>query len=261
MGYEIFDDIVCITLEGNTERQELVEKTLKSLGIKFRFYVAKKHPRGGRVGCFESHMNVTRECYQSGKQKVLIFEDDVVPSPAYSPELLNQATTFMTTNTTWEIFQLGWGFWFDTTNSSVTSALIKSIYQLIIAKNVAPHVYQHTAVLLHAYCLSRAGMKRILDNYEPELNRPDKEVLQPDEFTVRLFNSTGRAYCIAPFLFDQRWCLTSNNIARSYSEKIIRLFQCNGETTGVFYVISLLLLYRNIVLVIILCVLLYIFFR
>ena len=41
VGYEIFDDIICITLEGNTERQRLAKETFAKIGIEPRFYVAK----------------------------------------------------------------------------------------------------------------------------------------------------------------------------------------------------------------------------
>ena len=95
MGYEIFDEIICITLEANTDRQKSAIEVFKKLNIPVKFFVAKRNPRGGRVGCFESHIQVIQDCYNNDKKQVLIFEDDLTPTIAYNETLVNKATEFM----------------------------------------------------------------------------------------------------------------------------------------------------------------------
>ena len=251
MGYEIFDDIKCITLEGNSDRQELVEKTLSSLGIKFTFYVAKRNPRGGRIGCFESHMYVIREAYQKGHQKILIFEDDVIPTPAYSNTLLNIATNFMQTNTNWEYFQLGW-----TINLELSP--LSPFVPYLLSKEISPHIYNFSGVLTHSYAISRKGMKRLLDIVDniDLYSVSDTDFPHLDIYMSKLFYKEGTSYCIAPILFDQRWCLPTDNIAHTYLEKIFRLFQCSVEGISLMYSISLLIYYRIRICICILIVLL-----
>jgi hypothetical protein len=238
MGYEIFDTITCITLAGNTKRQNLVKETLNKLDINFEFYIAQKHPKGGRVGCFDSHINVVREAYNKRAQYILIFEDDVIPSPGYSELLLNKATEFMKQNTDWEIFQLGWVF-----NVVDDKELLPIITKLATVKEVSPNIFDTIGLGGHAYCLSYSGIKKIIDNYEQVLYNESKNVIHYDKFLVNIFKNN--AYCIAPIIFDQHWCLQSDNIPYGLLEKYGRKFQCITEVTKIMYILSLLFLYRK----------------
>lgn len=94
--YSAFSKIVCITLEDQVQRQESTRKLLTSLGIPFEFYYVKRHPRGGRVGCFDSHVRVIRQALQEGHPNILIFEDDVRTTPGYDINVIKEATHFMT---------------------------------------------------------------------------------------------------------------------------------------------------------------------
>ena len=251
MGYEIFDDIICITLEGNTERQKLTTNTLSSLNIPFRFYVAKRNPRGGRIGCFESHINVIQECYNNNYQRVLIFEDDIVPTPSYSNRLINNATDFMKTNTNWEIFQLGY-------SCDVFKNTQLSILAFLTAKEVRPNIYNTYGLTTHAYCLSRNGMGKIINTGRLMLTQNDKEIPQIDRFYCDTL-SHDKWHCLAPMIFDQRWCLGTDNIPFDIQETILRKFTCLAESLKVLYVISVLLHYRLYILIIILTTILFIF--
>jgi GR25 family glycosyltransferase involved in LPS biosynthesis len=236
IGYEIFDDIICITLEGNTERQRLAKETFTEIGIEPRFYVAKRSPRGGRVGCFESHINVINDCYNKGYERILIFEDDVVTTLGYNNKLVNEACTFMKTNEDWDIFQFGYSL-LDTDDS-----FIKTSMKYLISERVSPNIYKSIGILTQSYCLSRSGMSKVLKNIEV-LNLPDDQVPHFDRYLIKtLYNEN--CYIIAPELFDQRWCLGTDNKSFNLTEIILRKGQCLLENNKVTYILSLVLLNR-----------------
>ena len=221
VGYEIFDDIICITLEGNTERQRLAKETFAKIGIEPRFYVAKRSPRGGRIGCFESHMNIINDCYNKGYERILIFEDDVVTTPGYNTKLMNEACNFMKTNSDWDMFQLGYSL------INIDDSFIKTSMQYLISEQVSQNIYKNIGSYLQSYCLSRSGMTKVLKNIEI-LNLPDDQIPQVDIYVYyNLYNEN--CYIIAPALFDQRWCLTSDNIPYDTLEKFLRKGQCLQE--------------------------------
>jgi GR25 family glycosyltransferase involved in LPS biosynthesis len=252
MGYEIFDDIICITLEGNTDRQKLTTETLSSLNIPFRFYVAKRNPRGGRIGCFESHINVIQECYNNNYQRILIFEDDIIQTPSYSNKLVNIGTDFMKTNTTWEVFKFGNGIYL---HESVTH-----IFEYFLSKEVTKHIYNYSGVLTHAYCLSRSGMEKILKNAYNVLNLNESKI---DQIDIYFYNTLSKknSYSLAPMIFDQRWCQQTDNIPKGIAETLFRKYQCFAETMNLFYCWSLLLYYRLYILIIILITMLFIIMK
>jgi len=170
---------------------------------------------------------------------ILIFEDDVIPSLGYSDILINKATDFMKKNKNWDIFQLGWVF-----NIVDTKEVLPIITKLATVKEVLPNIFNIIDLGGHAYCLSYSGMKKILDNYEQVLyNNETTNVIHYDKFLVNIF--THNAYCIAPIIFDQQWCLHSDNIPYDIIEKTGRKFQCIAEVTKSMYVLSLLFLYRK----------------
>jgi GR25 family glycosyltransferase involved in LPS biosynthesis len=247
MGYEIFNTITCITLAGNTKRQDLAKKNLNGLGINFEFYIAQKHPKGGRIGCFDSHINVIREAYNKRAQRILIFEDDVIPSPGYSEQLLNKATEFMKKTTDWNIFQLGWVF-------NVVDDKLPIITKLVTINEVSPNIFDTIGLGGHAYCLSYSGIKKIIDNYEQVLYNESSDVIHYDKFLVNIFKDN--AYSLAPIIFDQHWCLQSDNIPYGLLEKYGRKFQCITEVTKIMYVLSLLFLYRKEIVALLLSIIL-----
>ena len=240
VGYEIFDEIICITLKCNVERQNLVKKTFKQIGILPTFYVAKKSPRGGRIGCFESHLNVINECYNKGAERILIFEDDVITTPGYSTELINEACTFMKNNQDWDIFQLGYEIY------DIDNGFFGELLSYIASEKVGntQNIYKFFQSTTHSYCLSRSGM-RILLKYSYYLNNLDDEVPHFDVIIKKNSKTANyKCYGIAPMLFTQRWCLKSDNIAFSKLEKIFRNFICVMEISNFGYINSLLLAYR-----------------
>jgi GR25 family glycosyltransferase involved in LPS biosynthesis len=249
MGYEIFDDIICITLEGNTERQQSAIKVFKDLNIPVKFFVAKRNPRGGRVGCFESHIQVIQDCYNNNKKRVLIFEDDIIPTIAYNETLVNNATEFMKNNDTWEMFQFGYALRID---------IFSNLFKFLFSKSLKPNIYNFIGVTAHSYCLSRLGMSKILKHAYKVLERNTVEIPQVDVFYTNTL-SPENSYCIVPMIFDQKWCMPTDNEPFDLIEKIFRKGQCLFETTNLLYVCSLILLYRIYILIILIIIAIYIF--
>ena len=50
---------------------------LSSQGFDPTLFHAKRHPKGGRIGCFESHFSIYKAALKRGDPYVAIFEDDV----------------------------------------------------------------------------------------------------------------------------------------------------------------------------------------
>lgn len=86
-----FGSIVCISL--------------RDIDCPFRFHLVERDRRGGRVGCFTSHIEVIREAYDRGQKSVMIFEDDVVATPAYNSKIIREICRYLE----WELVQFGYG--------------------------------------------------------------------------------------------------------------------------------------------------------
>ena len=84
-------------------------------------------------------------------------------------------------------------------------------------------------------------MKRLIDYIDDFLKRND--YVHYDKLFCDVFKKQ-KAYCVVPLLVDQKWCLTSDNIAITENDKIARKFQCMAETCKIFYYISLIVVYR-----------------
>ena len=65
--------IVCINLKERKDKYANVKKVFDKLKINVEFYFAEKHPTSGRVGCFESHINVIKQSYNNNDKIILIF--------------------------------------------------------------------------------------------------------------------------------------------------------------------------------------------
>jgi glycosyl transferase family 25 len=92
---DFFNDIVCINLRSRPDRRQYMTSLLNKLEIPCRFHTVTKHPKGGRYGCFESHIQVIQECYNKGDKYIIVLEDDIVPSQSYSKTLFKHAIQFM----------------------------------------------------------------------------------------------------------------------------------------------------------------------
>jgi hypothetical protein len=207
--YNFFDKIICINLKSRPDRYESSLKEFKKLNINnVEFYFAEKSSKGGKYGCFESHINVIKKCYNEGYYNILIFEDDLRPSNFYNIELLNESIEFMKNNN-WDIFYLGYFIG----NDDIFDNILIS-YNII--KN---NIIQYNPCATHAYCLNRNSMKKILSTYEQYIETLHLDVYYCDR---KLFTN----YCVIPLMFEQHYCYDIDNQIDTIKEYCIRRTQC-----------------------------------
>lgn len=109
----------------------------------------------------------------------------------------------------------------------------------IFAQKVSKHIIKYAGNLAHAYIVSRIAMKQILAEYE-KLTSWNKFV-HIDAWYTKIFDNS---YCVVPILFDQRFCLPSNNTPVDQIETIARHIQCSAEHYKIFFWLSMLPYYR-----------------
>ena len=68
----------CLTLRETPERTEAAKTQFTALGLTVEFFIADKHPQGGRYGCWDSHVRIWKLAQERGEDIVVIFEDDVL---------------------------------------------------------------------------------------------------------------------------------------------------------------------------------------
>ena len=178
--WSAFDDIICINLIDRDDRYKAAQKVFESLQIPVRFHRVKKDPNGGEAGCYSSHLEVIRDSYQQGYQRVLIFEDDAIPTAAYSPTRMTECIDFMKTNSDWDLFFLGYVHNFHHMFSSNM-------------RPVAGNIVKINGFATSSYCINRKFMKYLLDNY------PTYQGTAID----LSFYGKGDQYSIYPMLFRQ----------------------------------------------------------
>lgn len=193
--YNFFDQIHCISLKSRDDRYRAAQDTFNKLGIKnVKFYRPEKHPTDPTIGCFESHLHVVKESYEKNHKYILIFEDDAVPTKDYDPSLIQEGINFMKNNPNWEIFMLGYGDF--------------ALSMVPVTKNIV----KLQALMGHAYCLSRRGMKKVV---EDGLNFLYRKRILPG---IKVFRGIDAFYSIKlkmfglyPMQFDQNWSLGTDN--------------------------------------------------
>jgi len=135
--YHYFDDIVCINLQSRPDKRALAQRTFENCHIPARFFTAQKHALGGRIGCFDSHIRVISEAYMNGKKNIIVFEDDVKPSPSYSLKDVANLVDFLQTRNGVDILYLGF---FPMRQSTL------SLFQFLAAESVSEHLQRMLTV-------------------------------------------------------------------------------------------------------------------
>ena len=227
--YHTFGQIVCITLADRPDRRAHAEASFRAispaLARRVRFFVAQRHPGGGIHGCFDSHVRVVRAAYDAGVQRLLVFEDDVRPTPSYADAHVAHACRFMDAFPgAWDIFYLGY--------FPINLAPGGTPFVAAPAVPHWPHIVRYNALAAHALVYSRAGMERALATYEPYIGR-----MHYDIYLARYANITG--FCYTPMLFDQHMCLPSDIGPANRMEAIGRRAQCLADRSMVSYRVSL----------------------
>lgn len=220
-----FNDIVCINLRSRPDRRTYMTSLLKKLKIPCRFHTVTKHPKGGRYGCFESHIQVIQDCYDAGNECIMILEDDILPSQSYSNNLFKNAIEFMKSHKEdWDIFYLGY----------IPMDGNLRPHSFLGSQVVSKHIVKYNPLATHAYCLQRSGMKRILDSYKMYIGKTHFDI-----FLSRL-GPKMRSYCIIPMLFEQKLCFAHDNSTHTPWEWLARIMQCDIEKNTILHRVSMI---------------------
>lgn len=225
--YNYFDRITCINLVHRKDKRNRVSKVFEKLQIPVQFYRAQLHLKGGRYGCFHSHINVIQEAYNDGMHNILIFEDDVVPSPSYCLHSMVRAISFIAdSKNNVDIFQFGYMPFVDESGAIVP-------YFNSPFTDTQRDVIKITCTGAHAYCLTRNGMLKILSS-------DWKRHIDDAHFDVFLVGLQLNGFCFVPTLFDQYSCLGTDNKPRTWQESVVRNFACTADTVSLFHKATLL---------------------
>jgi GR25 family glycosyltransferase involved in LPS biosynthesis len=188
--YKLVDEIYCINLITRNDRYETMNQFASSEDIKITYFRPERHPKGGRMGCFTSHLKIIKHAYDTSQNMILIFEDDIIKTESYNKINHDEIVSLIKNNKNWEILQLGW---FDIFNS------------LFNIKKESTNISQFGSRLTSSYIINRKGMKRILDTYKEYI-----DTYHVDRYYQLIFDKT--MYNIIPIIFDQDRKSVRNNI-------------------------------------------------
>jgi GR25 family glycosyltransferase involved in LPS biosynthesis len=237
--YNAFDRVICINLSTRQDKKQSVSKVFEALNIPVQFYTAQPQPqKGGRYGCFHSHISVINKAYEDGLDTILIFEDDVVPSPTYNEASVEKAIAFLLDNKEHvDILQLGYLPFISASGTIMPYVNAQFVDDDRTFMKITPAGF-------HAYCLTRRGMHNIVNS--------DWKSKMEDEHVDIFVSSLGlNGYCFVPTLFDQYSCLGSDNKSQSFIESIGRKFQCSSDKIYLMHKLSVLKKYSDLLMSII----------
>tara|TARA_R110001632_G_scaffold50169_2_gene125281 strand:+ start:1522 stop:2295 length:774 start_codon:yes stop_codon:yes gene_type:complete len=231
MNSSIWDNfclIKCINLKERIDRYESAKRVFDEYNIPVEFHKVDRHPDGGVVGCFTSHIEVITEAYEKGCENVLIFEDDIQVGRGYIESHFEQMFQFMNENDNWDIMFLGWH----------PKILTHKTIQTVI-----PSVWKVNAFGGHAYILSRKMIEKMA--YK------EWEGIAIDVY----YADNDNAYALYPSVFIQRGATSDlvSNFSGSEKMKPVRAFMECWSTNINYPIYSLL---KTLIVIIVLIIIL-----
>jgi hypothetical protein len=106
-----------------------------------------------------------------------------------------------------------------------------SVFQFFAAETISDHFVRFNPFATHAYCLTRSGMAKILDQYQQAI-----DTLHYDWF---LSASKINKFCYVPVLFEQRFCMGTDNSIDTATDTAFRGAQRGFEQIYIMYIITL----------------------
>lgn len=233
MVYDYFEDIVCINLDISFDRRMQSQKYFNEYNIPARFYTVQKHPKGGRYGCFDSHMKIIKDAYERGLNNILVFEDDFMPTAAFTEEKIAEAVHFMRTHDDWDIFYLGYGtVKMDNRHLIPTSIVGADVYSI--------NIVQYNPHLTQCLCYSRKAMHKLLQEYQNYIEDYHLDICIASYMDFK-------NYCIVPMLFDQNFNMNYNIEPNNAIEAIIKscypfyaFCEANYKISALKYILNIL---------------------
>lgn len=107
-GWDSFDRIYCISLEGRADRRQAATAQFSKVGLdgKVEFVLVKPHPVNVEQGMYESHMTCLQKGLAAGAEHIVVFEDDIL-FDRFDPERFRQCTRFLSAHPDWKVLLLG----------------------------------------------------------------------------------------------------------------------------------------------------------
>lgn len=104
------DSVVVISVREAEERRKMIREKWSCDKIKLKFHIVDRQDNPTK-GCFISHIDTLREATQKNMSRVLVLEDDAVPTVSidYLVEKVNKDIRWLNNNKPdWEYFTLGY---------------------------------------------------------------------------------------------------------------------------------------------------------
>ena len=193
----------CINLIEREDRYDHCVNEFKKVEFfnDIKFIRNHRHPTSGRIGCFESHIQVIKDALYKGADYAFIFEDDFVFCNKDIQGLLKMLD-----------------------KHKMEFTISQKRMLLYIDEKVDKDLYTCSSLGLTFYIVSRKAMITILENYNMYKD------LHVDIFYNKLrIDNKLKMYCYKPIV--QSTCFSSDN---NWSDKFIfQLYQKISERTNI----------------------------
>lgn len=170
-------------------------------------------------------IQVILQAYGAGAKRLLVFEDDIVPTPAsQDPVVIQNAERFVREATNWDILYLGY--------LPVNQDWIRGSSFLFASYDPRfPGIVQYNPLFTHAFCYSHRAMQTILGKYEGAIGTIHYDVWLANKLALRNF-------CCVPMLFEQGLAASSSIPAHDLLEVVLRRMTYYTEKYMICYRIS-----------------------
>ncbi len=231
---QYFDKVLVLTVPRFTDRQKKVRDRLAGIDFEFFYGVDKNELddifindnylfdknsqlairqyfpplNAGEIACSLSHRNIYQAIIDNNWEKVLIFEDDVLPDFNNLPFIID---TLKDLPEDWELLYLGYlknekitigkklkQFWY-----SIMSRFGLSRMPLFMIKNSLPKKYSTNLLkagfhdCTHAYAITKEGAKKMIMTQTPVKYRADNLI------TALVLKGELNAYISKKYFFNQ----------------------------------------------------------
>jgi glycosyl transferase family 25 len=242
---QYFDKVLVLTVPRFKERQERVKERLEGIGFEFYYGIDKneltensihenyKHDKRktvtvslyskplnpGEIACSLSHRKIYQSMIDNNWERVLVFEDDVVPEFKNLSLLTNMIHELPPD---WELIYLGYlknerpgyrsqlkHFWYRIQSSLGFSKMPYSMVKNLLPKTFSPNLMRagyHDCT--HAYAVTLAGARKLLALQTPVQYRADNAI------SYLVLKKEINAFAGKPPLFHQEVFI--DNSSKSY---------------------------------------------
>lgn len=179
LDWGFLDRVYVLTIHEHENRHPRLRSLLRGMNIHDAEWSVRHKDPDGKKGCFEHHRDVMRRAHDAGHEKILILEDDMLPTDAMTPQNLDAVRRFVDDDhyRDWEMVFIG------------HCATIRDRKQ----PTRYPTIWEMRVQCLQAYVVHRRFMKRCLDLVY--------DGAQIDEVFYR--DRDTRMYAVIPMMISQ----------------------------------------------------------